>query len=45
MGSWDDIDLFARALRQPGADIETRIYAAVPLRSWEKLRDAIAAKT
>ena len=43
MGSWDDLDVFRRAHR--GGALATRIYAAVPLRSWEKLRDTIAAKT
>jgi predicted amidohydrolase YtcJ len=43
MGSWDDLEVFARARR---ADrLATRIYAAVPLATWERLRDAVAART
>jgi predicted amidohydrolase YtcJ len=42
MGSWDDLDVFDRAAR--GGRLATRIYAAVPLDSWERLRDTIAAK-
>jgi len=43
MGSWDDLETFARA-RKTNA-LGTRIYAAVPLANWERLRDAVAAKT
>jgi predicted amidohydrolase YtcJ len=43
MGSWEDLDVFRRA--HGASTLATRIYAAVPLRSWEKLRDVIAAKT
>jgi predicted amidohydrolase YtcJ len=43
MGSWSDLEVFARTHR--AGKLMTRIYAAVPLRSWEKLRDAVAAKT
>ena len=43
MGSWDDLDVFARVHR--AGRLTTRIYAAVPLHTWERLRDAIAAKT
>jgi predicted amidohydrolase YtcJ len=43
MGSWSDLEVFARTHR--AGKLTTRIYAAVPLRSWEKLRDAVAAKT
>ncbi len=42
MGSWDDLATFERA-RKAGK-LRTRIYAAVPLASWEKLRDTIAAR-
>jgi predicted amidohydrolase YtcJ len=42
MGSWDDLDVFTRAAR--GGRLATRIYAAVPLNTWEKLRDAVGAK-
>jgi predicted amidohydrolase YtcJ len=43
MGSWDDVNVFASAAK--GGRLRTRIYAAVPLTSWERLRDAIAART
>jgi predicted amidohydrolase YtcJ len=43
MGSWGDLETFARA-RQTNA-LGTRIYAVVPLATWERLRDAVAAKT
>ena len=42
MGSWGDLATFARA-RRAGA-LNTRIYAAVPLASWERLRDVVAGK-
>ena len=43
MGSWDDLEVFARARR---ADrLITRIYAAVPLDSWKRLEDLVAART
>jgi predicted amidohydrolase YtcJ len=41
MGSWDDVEVFARAERT--GKLETRIYAAVPLSTWAKLRDVIAS--
>jgi predicted amidohydrolase YtcJ len=43
MGSWDDLDVFVRAWK--GGRLSTRIYAAVPLNTWEKLRDLVAART
>jgi hypothetical protein len=42
MGSWDDLAVFERAHR--AGKLRTRIYAAVPLASWERLRDTIAAR-
>ena len=39
MGSWEDLAAFDRAHRA-GA-LETRIYAAVPLSTWERLRDKV----
>jgi predicted amidohydrolase YtcJ len=42
MGSWSDLATFERA-RRAGA-LKTRIYAAVPLASWERLRDTLAAR-
>jgi predicted amidohydrolase YtcJ len=42
MGSWNDLAVFERARK---ADrLRTRIYAAVPLASWERLRDTVAAR-
>ena len=42
MGSWNDLAVFERA-RDAGR-LRTRIYAAVPLATWERLRDTVAAK-
>ena len=40
MGDWDDLAAFERARK---ADrLKTRIYAAVPLGTWERLRDKVA---
>lgn len=42
MGTWDDLAVFERARR---ADrLTTRIYAMVPLASWEQLRDTVNAR-
>jgi hypothetical protein len=41
MGTWEDLAVFERA--HHGQRLATRIYAAVPLSSWERLRDRIAA--
>src|SRR5687768_15894474 len=42
MGSWRDLAIFERAR---GANrLRTRIYAAVPLSTWERLRDTVAAR-
>ena len=43
MGTWDDLETFARAAK--AQTLTTRIYAVTPLDQWEKLRDAVAAKT
>jgi predicted amidohydrolase YtcJ len=43
MGTWDDLETFARAAK--AKTLTTRIYAVTPLDQWEKLRDAVAAKT
>jgi predicted amidohydrolase YtcJ len=41
MGTWEDLDTYARMPR----DARTvRIYAAVPLSTWERLAKAVAAK-
>lgn len=42
MGSWNDLAVFERA-RAAGRLI-TRIYAAVPLATWERLRDTVQAR-
>jgi predicted amidohydrolase YtcJ len=41
MGSWGDLGVFERAQR--AGRLRTRIYAAVPLATWERLRDRVAA--
>jgi predicted amidohydrolase YtcJ len=40
MGSWEDLEVL-RAAREEGA-LSTRIHAAVPLSTWERLRDFVA---
>ena len=42
MGSWRDIQIFDRA--HAARRLRTRIYTAVPLGSWERLRDTVAAR-
>jgi predicted amidohydrolase YtcJ len=42
MGSWNDLAIFDRG--QKANRLRTRIYAAVPLATWEKLRDTVAAR-
>ena len=42
MGTWDDLAIFERA-HHDGL-LRTRISAAVPLRTWERLRDTVAAR-
>jgi len=42
MGTWHDLDIFERAQRT--GRLRTRIYAVVPLASWERLRDTVAAR-
>ena len=42
MGSWDDVAVFERARK--ANRLATRIYAAVPLATWERLRDTVAAR-
>ncbi len=43
MGSWDDLEVFARARQSDG--LRTRIYAAVPLDTWARLDEAVRART
>jgi predicted amidohydrolase YtcJ len=40
MGTWDDLRVFERA--RNARRLSTRIYAAVPIDSWERLRDHVA---
>jgi predicted amidohydrolase YtcJ len=42
MGTWRDVAIFERAHK--GGRLRTRIYAAVPLATWEQLRDTVAAR-
>ena len=42
MGSWDDLATFRRA--RAAGRLRTRVYAAVPLATWPRLRDAVAAE-
>jgi predicted amidohydrolase YtcJ len=42
MGSWDDLAVFERA--HHAGRLRTRIYAAVPLGTWARLRDTVAAR-
>jgi hypothetical protein len=43
MGTFDDLEVFARAAKAHA--LTTRIYAVTPLDQWEKLRDAVAARS
>jgi predicted amidohydrolase YtcJ len=43
MGTWADLDVIARAWR--ANRLSTRIYAAVPLNTWERLASTVAAHT
>jgi predicted amidohydrolase YtcJ len=42
MGSWGELDVFARAAARDR--LRTRIYAAVPLSTWARLRDAVSSR-
>jgi predicted amidohydrolase YtcJ len=42
MGHWEELAVFRRAQRE--GRLRVRIYAAVPLSSWERLRDTVAAQ-
>jgi predicted amidohydrolase YtcJ len=42
MGTWDDLATFERAHR--AGSLITRIYAVVPISTWERLRDTVAAR-
>jgi predicted amidohydrolase YtcJ len=43
MGSWDELEVLTRA-RNAGR-LRTRIYAAVPLDTWQRLADTVQART
>jgi predicted amidohydrolase YtcJ len=43
MGTWSDLATFHRAAKANA--LTTRIYAATPLAEWERLREAVSAKT
>ena len=42
MGTWRDLEVFGRA--HAARRLRTRIYSAVPLSTWERLRDAVKAR-
>jgi len=42
MGTWSDLAVFERA--RSAGKLRTRIYASVPLSTWARLRDTIAAR-
>lgn len=42
MGSWNDLAVFRRG--HEAGRLRTRIYAAVPLASWQRLRDEVSAR-
>lgn len=42
MGTWEDLDVFERA-RAEGR-LRTRLYVAVPIHMWERLRDLVAER-
>jgi hypothetical protein len=42
MGTWADLAVFERA--HEARRLATRIYAAVPIATWERLRDAVASR-
>jgi hypothetical protein len=42
MGTWEELEVFDRA--HASGKLRTRIYAAVPLDTWERLRDTVAKR-
>ena len=42
MGTWEELAIFERA--HAAGRLRTRIYAAVPLETWERLRDTVAGR-
>jgi len=43
MGTWEDLEVFTRAWKSNR--LRTRIYAAVPLNTWQRLQETVAAGT
>ena len=42
MGTWDELAIFERA--RSANRLKTRVYAVVPLSTWERLRDTVKAR-
>jgi predicted amidohydrolase YtcJ len=42
MGTWEDLAVFTRARKH--SSLKTRVYAVVPLASWERLRDLVGRR-
>jgi predicted amidohydrolase YtcJ len=42
IGTWDDMDVFARAAK--AGRLGTRIYAAMPLNTWERMAEAVKSR-
>jgi len=42
MGTWEDLAVFERA--RAAGRLNTRLYAAVPIHTWERLRDYVAER-
>ena len=42
MGTWSDLEIFERG--RAAGRLKTRIYAVVPLNTWEQLRDTVEAR-
>jgi predicted amidohydrolase YtcJ len=43
MGTWRDVEIFDRA--QAAGRLRTRIYAVVPLSTWQRLRDEVSRRS
>jgi predicted amidohydrolase YtcJ len=42
MGSWEDLATYDRAKRRAGGVLGTRVYAVVPLETWQRLKGEVA---
>src|SRR6185369_6396722 len=42
MGTWEDLAVFSRAHER--GELRTRIYAAVQIQTWERLRDVVQGR-